>query len=196
MQKAATRLIVSTILLGCVLCVTGLFAQQPGNARKSEASGDKLAEAKTKADDQKRVSVDVARERAKLAQNLLTASLDVMHDQYFHNRNDRTTVPARAMEEVFRRLAATDHIKAKWIAVNATPMSIDHKPEGEFEKQAARAIASGKREFEQVEDGTYRRAVSISLMHRGCLRCHLQIGSSGRVKRFAGLVVSIPVVKK
>ncbi len=194
MRKTAVSLGTLIVVVGITLHLDiGLMAQQPSESKETSSKEEPDAEGKP---EPKRVSVDVARERAKLAQTLLAASLDVMHDRYFHNGGERAVVPARAMEEVFEHLAKKEHITAKWIAVNATAMSIDHKPKGEFEKQAVRAIASGKPDLELVEDGTYRRAVSISLMHRGCLRCHLQVGSSGRVKRFAGLVVSIPVTEK
>ena len=124
MRKAINALIVSTIVMGCGLYVGNrLFAQQPGSA-KGDVDVGKRAGAKAQPDDEKRVPVDLARQRAKLAQTLLTSTLDVMHDQYFHSRGERTTVPARAMEEVFTKLASEENIKAKWIAVNATAMSI------------------------------------------------------------------------
>jgi hypothetical protein len=135
----------------------------------------------------------VARERARLAHNIYATTLDVVHHQYF--RGDRSTVPARAMEDVFSRMARLENMEARWIAVNANAMSIDHRPQDNFEKQAAKAIAAGKREHELVEDGVYRRAEGISLMGKGCLGCHLTLGASGRIRRFAGLVITIPVTK-
>ncbi len=141
--------------------------------------------------DEKRVSVAVARERAKLAHNIYAATLDVIHHRYF--REDRSTVPARAMEDMFPKIADQENIAARWIAVNAKAMSIDHRPQDDFEKQAAKAIAAGKGEHELVEQGLYRRAEGISLMNKGCLGCHLGFGASGRTKRFAGLVITIPV---
>ena len=184
----------STLTLAAVLCAAAaLFAQAPGDAQKKVDRDAKKAAAEKKLDDQKRVSVEVARERAKLVQSIYSDSLDVIHRQYFHNRDDRTTIPARAMEDVFSRTARRERIQARWISVNTPPMNIDHKPQDGFEKQAVRAIVRGAQEYEAVEDGFYRRAVSISLMGGGCLRCHLQTGASGRIPRFAGLVVSIPV---
>ena len=46
-----------------------------------------------------RVPVAVARDRAKLMHEIYSATLEVMHDRYFHA--DRAVVPARAMEDVF-----------------------------------------------------------------------------------------------
>ena len=75
-------------------------------------------------------------------------------------------------------------------------MRLDHEPKDAFEKAAAKAIARGEPNFERVENGVFRRATPISLMDRGCLGCHLGLGASGRIKRFAGLVIQIPVAEK
>ncbi len=175
--------------LFCVLSLTvgvsaGPFeSEKESNAKEDSDSSD--------VPDEKRVSVDDARQRAKLSHNIYAATLEVMHHRYF--RDERASVPARALEDVFSEIADQENINANWIAVNAKAMSINHKPKDEFEKQAAKAIAAGKDEYELVENGVYRRAEGISLMNRGCLVCHLGFGASGKTKRFAGLVISIPV---
>ncbi len=182
----------SIIALAGTLCVTAvLFADPFGTAPKSDTKENPSSTEKS--DDEKRVSVEVARERAKLSHNIYVATLDVIHHRYF--RNDRASVPARALEDVFVEVAREENIQARWIAVNARAMSVNHEPKDEFEKQAAKAIAAGKGEYELVEKGVYRRAEGISLMNRGCLICHLGFGASGKTKRFAGLVISIPVTK-
>lgn len=180
MRSTAWTVSGAIMALVCVTClVMTSFAAPPGDAKKAA--------------EPPRVSVETARERAKLTHNIYSATLDVVHHHYF--RGERASVPARAMEDVFKVIAKEEHISAKWIAVNAKAMSIDHKPEGDFEKQAVKAIVSGQNEYERVEDGVYRRAVGISLMNRGCLGCHLGFGATGQTKRFAGLVISIPVKK-
>jgi hypothetical protein len=97
------------------------------------------------------------------------------------------------MEDVFSEINRQSKAEARWIAVNATAMSIDHEPESEFEKRAVREIISGKSEYEAVEDGYYLRAGAISL-GGGCMSCHggfFRAPSTG--KKFAGLVISIPI---
>ncbi len=141
----------------------------------------------------KRITVEAARKRAKLTHNIYAATLDAVHHFYF--RDDRSSVPARVMEDVFSEIAENESVDARWIAVNAKAMSIDHRPQDEFEKEAAKAIAAGKAEYEVIEDGVYRRAQGISLMGKGCLGCHMGFGASGSIKRFAGLVITIPVKK-
>src|SRR6478735_159167 len=73
-----------------------------------------------------RVSVVVARDRAKLLHDVYAATLHVMHDHYFND--ERATVPARALEDAFASMADESNIKARWISVNTKPMSIRHEP--------------------------------------------------------------------
>ena len=137
-----------------------------------------------------RVSLEVARDRAKLLHDVYASTLDVMHRRYFHG--DRATVPARAMEDIFSDVRREYSIEARWIAASLRAMNIDHDPETPFEKQAAREITSGKTEVEEIHSGYYRRAVAISLSG-GCMNCHSGSLSQSTRKHFAALVISIPI---
>jgi hypothetical protein len=137
-----------------------------------------------------RVSLEVARDRAKLLHEVYASTLDVMHRRYFHG--DRAIVPARAMEDVFSDMKRQYHVEADWIAVTLKAMSIDHEPETAFEKKAAEEIKSGKIEVESIDAGYYRRAVAIPLTG-GCISCHGGLFRQSTRKPFAGLVISIPV---
>lgn len=138
------------------------------------------------------VPLSVARDRAKLMHQVYTATLDVMHDRYFHA--DRAVVPARAMEDVLSNIERDTGARANWISVNLKAMSINHDPSTEFEKHAAKEIAAGKDDVEVVEDGYYRRATPIPL-HGGCVSCHAGFSQQQSKKpKFAGLVISIPVM--
>ncbi|MFO0902136.1 MAG: DUF3365 domain-containing protein [Pirellulales bacterium] len=134
--------------------------------------------------------VAAAREQAKLMHDIYSSALEVIHERYF--RNDRSTVPARALEDVFRDLERQRNVQARWIGVNARTMSIPHEPKDEFEKKAAAALASGKSDFEAIEDGHLRRATPIPL-HAGCLTCHGTFGVEVKTPRFAGLVLRLPL---
>lgn len=133
-----------------------------------------------------------ARERAKLVHHIYATTLDVMHERYF--RNDRSTIPARAMEDVFEEVARVTKIDARWIGVNAKTMGINHEPKDDFEKSAARAIGQGQESFEALENGVYRRAEGIPLS-AGCLTCHGSFGVAPKTPRFAGLVIKIPLTE-
>ena len=176
-----------------VLCITvNLFADSDEDA-KSRPNGNKKSASTEQSDDEKLVTVAVARERARLTHEIYAATLDVMHHRYF--RDDRSTIPARAMEDVFRKIERNSDIAARWISVNARAMSIDHEPETAFEKKAARSLGRGKADkIEVVEDGYYRRVGRIRLS-AGCISCHVDFGADPQVDRFAGLVISIPIRK-
>ncbi|QDT97260.1 c-type heme family protein [Gimesia aquarii] len=174
-----------------------LFAEPPEEKKSSVSVKPKSVDPGRKTETQKAskkrlVSVEVARERAKLTHSIYATTLEAMHHHYFFH--DRANVPARVMEDMFEDIARQENIKAKWIAVNAKAMSIDHEPESAFEKQAVKEISSGKPTYERVEKGVYRSAFAVSLMNNGCLGCHLGFGANENKKpRFAGLVISIPV---
>lgn len=168
-------------LAGVLLVTVSLFGEPP-KPEKSESND--------KPDSKKRLPVALARERAKLVHNIYATTLGVMHHRYF--RNERSIIPARAMEDVFSSIAREEQITARWIAVNAKVMSINHAPRDNFEKEAAKAIAAGKGSFERIEDGMLRRAQAIPLS-AGCVSCHGEFGAPPRTGRFAGLVINLPV---
>ncbi len=173
------------------LAVTVVLHAQLSAGKQPKSAGGKRSAKESKAIDAKRVSVEVARDRAKLMHDIYDATLDVMHHRYFHA--DRAMIPARAMEDVFSQMQRKSQTEARWISVNLRPMSLDHKPETTFEKQAARMLATGKPEVEIIEDGYYRRATPIPLA-AGCISCHGGFFKQPSEKpKFAGLVISVPV---
>ncbi len=174
------------------ICAAGASCDEPPHGDTVQADG--TADSADQASGSERVSVAVARERAKLMHEIYSATLDVMHERYF--RDERAIVPARALEDVFADIERQSNIKARWIAVNTRAMSISHEPKSEFEKRAAREIAGGKREVEAVEDGYFRRAGAIPLAS-GCVQCHIGFFKEPpKSPRFASLVISIPVADK
>ena len=187
--------LVSSAVAICVLVITvNLLAGEDKDEKNRAVAKPKAASTK-QPEDEKRVTVAEARERAKLTHDIYAATLDVMHHRYF--RDDRSTIPARAMEDVFRQIERKSNITARWISVNARAMSLDHEPKTAFEKKASRSLGRGKvklLEMETVEDGYYRHAGTIRLSS-GCISCHVSFGADPKVARFAGLVISIPIRK-
>jgi len=176
-----------------VLCLITVLISQPfgGETPAVSSSPDKKT---PPIEEQDRVPVVVARDRAKLMHDIYTATLEVMHHRYFHR--EKAVVPARAMEDVFAEMKLTSKAEARWIAVNLRAMSIDHEPETEFEKQAARDITAGKTDIELIEGGYYRRATVIPLTD-GCIACHEgTFRQPTKTPKYAGLVISIPVTSE
>lgn len=170
----------TVILVGCIglLCLAAAFCAEPAANEANEV-------------DSHRVPIATARDRAKLMQDIYVATLDTMHERYFHG--DRAIVPAHAMEDIFAEIKRQSHADARWISVNMKPMSINHEPKTEFEKKAAKEIAGGKEKVEIIEDGYYRVAGAISLGD-GCISCHGGLFQQpSKSPKFAGLVISVPV---
>ena len=180
----------SSLTLGAlgVLLVTSVLWGGPQDSKPESKATDTEAEKP----EVERLTVAEARRQAKLLHEVYVTTLHTVHRTYF-DEDSRDTIPARALENVFHDIDRETGGKTRWIAVNTPAMNIDHKPEPGFEKDAARQLAKGEREFEKIEDGVYRRAGAISLF-AGCTKCHLSgIRPQQNVRSVAGLVISIPV---
>lgn len=169
-----------------------------GSLRSAEPLGDRSQSAKTApvsdGDDEEVVTVAMARDRAKLMHKIYLATLEVMHDRYFHS--NRAVVPARALEDVFSEMNDQEKIEARWISVNTQAMSIPHEPRTDFEKKAAREIGAGKSAYEEIEPGLFQRATAIPLGD-ACISCHTGFfKESPKTPRYAGLVLRIPIQDK
>jgi len=192
-KRSTGILCVMTAAAGIHFFAVGLSFESPVAATSQPIENKKVIATKTD-DDAIRVTVAEARERAKLMHNIYAATLDVVHHHFF--RRDRSILPARAMEDVFAEMERKSNVKAAWISVNTKAMSVHHEPKTEFEKQAAKAIAAGKGEFEVVENGYYNRAGAIPL-GAGCVNCHTGfMTKTPQTQRFAGLAISVPVNEK
>jgi len=174
---------------GVLLLANTLFGEPPPMPEPQADEPSAVAVSKPESD----LAVAAARQRAELLHRVYAATLHMMHERYF--RHDRAAVPARAMEDVFAEIDRQSNIKSSWIAVNSRPMSIDHAPEGDFELAAVKAISDGQDHFEQVDKGTFRRVGAIRLSG-GCMNCHGRFGSTSTSKKFAGLVIEIPLRQK
>jgi len=186
-SRSCASLCAVAVTTGVLSVTFGLCGESPSDAAKSPRNKPNVAPVK----ESDRVPVAAARERAKLMHDIYDATLETMHRHFF--RREQSVLPARAMEDIFADMARQLSIQTRWIAVNTKAMSINHEPETDFEKQAAKEIAAGKESFELVADGYYQRAGRISL-GGGCLSCHSnQFSSPSASAKYAGLVIRIPV---
>lgn len=166
-------------MLAGLLCITMTLAEDAPLSPRDTIRKDE------------RVTLAVARDRARIMHSIYAATLESMHRHYFSR--ERAVLPARAMEDIFAEVDRQSNIKSRWMAVNTKAMSVHHEPTTAFEKKAAEEISSGKHEFERVENGIYLRAGSITL-GSSCVSCHTPFGSKvDKTPRFAALVISIPV---
>jgi hypothetical protein len=199
LAKAMAILCMAGIALGVIFVAFALCAEPTeGTANKPESAATKPADGQQApaetVEEKHRVPVAVARERAELMHRMYSATLDVLHDRYFHD--SRAMVPARAMEDIFAEMARQSQVEARWIAVNMRAMSLSHEPRDDFEKAAAKEITAGKEHFESIENGYYRRAGAIPL-GSNCVNCHAGFFKEPpKTPRFAGLVISVPVTEQ
>jgi hypothetical protein len=177
------------------LVVTALSTSLLVTVSRAEGPPTKKSITKTeKKDDVKRISVEEARARAELLHEVYEATLQIMHRWYFRE-DKKITIPSKALDDVFYRVSLRSKINARWLAVNARAMSIDHAPKDAFEKQAARLLGRGENSHETVAEGVYRRAGSITLFG-SCIKCHAPPPMNPNVRRYAGLIITIPVHEK
>ena len=139
------------------------------------------------------VSVDEARGRARLLHEAMHATLHIVHREYYRE-DEALKIPAATMKRVFKELANRQQVELRWLAVNAQAMNADHKPRDAFEQQAVKVLASGKNEYEQIDDGVYRLASTITLSS-DCLKCHAPHRNSNQ-DRAAALIISMSIAKK
>jgi hypothetical protein len=131
-----------------------------------------------------------ARARARLLHETIHATLQVVHHEYYRE-DESLKLPAATMQQVFREVKERQQVQLRWLAVNAQAMNADHKPRDAFEKEAAEVLSSGKREHEQIANGVYRLASTITLTS-DCLKCHAPNRTSNKDKA-AALVITMPL---
>jgi len=134
-----------------------------------------------------------ARGRARLLHEMVHGALQVMHRDFF--REDQgLKIPSSSLDDVFAELDRSHGVKVHWLAVNAEPMNVDHKPKTGFEKAAVKALASGNMEFDAVDGDAFQFAGLIRLPSQ-CLKCHVPRRTSNR-ERAAGVVITLPLNKQ
>jgi hypothetical protein len=170
----------------CVLAVAvGAFLVMfaSANARSEEKAAKDAKEVP-------RATLSEAKGQAKLLHDTFDTSLQMVHLEYYRE-DEGLPIPSLIFEDVFKVVGKDRDIKFHWIAVNAQPMSVDHRAKDDFEKAAVKELASGKESYEAVEGDVYRRAGAITLFSQ-CLKCHVPNRTSTE-SRTAGLVISIPI---
>jgi len=74
-------------------------------------------------------TVQEARTRARMLHETIHGALQVMHRDFF-DPTQRLSIPSRSLEDVFKELERLWQVNVHWLAVNAEPMNVDHKPRG------------------------------------------------------------------
>jgi hypothetical protein len=178
-RRTLTWCVLTVVTCSVHLAVVGVGAPPPGDPVGTTGTEANLP-----------TTVVEARGRARILHETLHGVLQVVHRDFFRD-DQRLSIPSRSLEDVFKELERRWQVKMHWLVVNADAMNVDNKPRDDFEKDAARALASGKREFEAFGGNVYRFAGSIRLASQ-CLKCHVPRRTSTE-DRAAGLVISMPL---
>jgi len=139
------------------------------------------------------VTLSEAKRQAVVLHEVMHSTLRVTHDR-FYREDEGLPIPAATMKEVFDDLKQKQNITLRWLVVEGQAMNTDHKAQDAFEREAVTALKSGKPSYDQVQNGTYRRAGAITLSNH-CLKCHVPDRRSTD-DRTAGLLISIPIQER
>lgn len=183
---------VSILLLGLLgMVLPGYLAFQTAwNACETSVQADESKPDTPKQRDDLSRTLAEARGRARLLHETLHGALQVMHRDFFRE-DEGLAIPSRSLEDVFRELHRSHQVTVRWLAVNAEPMNIAHKPQDAFEKSAVQALASGRQEFDELEGNTFSFAGLIRLPSQ-CLKCHVP-GRTDTKDRAAAVVIRMPI---
>ncbi|MFG0333111.1 MAG: DUF3365 domain-containing protein [Maioricimonas sp. JB049] len=171
--RLATIFTAATLAIACGLTLPGVV--------HSEDSDDAPAE---------RVSRAEARRQARLLHETIHSTLHRMHHELYRE-DEGLPIPAAVIKDTFADLEETQQVKLRWLVVEGQAMNTDHIAQNEFEKEAVKALESGREEYEWIEGGLHRRAGAISLTN-ACLKCHVPDRKTTE-NRTAGLIVGIPI---
>jgi len=141
----------------------------------------------------KRPSPAEARERSEILHELIHQMLPAVHENYYRE-DEGLLLPATTFGRVFEKFAERRNINIRWLAVDAEPMNVDHRPQNDFEHAAVKALKSGESAWEETSGGQYLYAGAIRLTSQ-CLKCHVPNRTSTR-DRIAGIVISMPVAEE
>ena len=118
-----------------------------------------------------KLPLEVARDRARLMHDMSIAALESMHRTYF--QREKSIIPSFVMEDVFGQMKRQWKVEAHWIAVNMKAMSVDHEPKTEFEKEAARVLATGEVAIEEISKACATSGLILAVQELGSLALKL-----------------------
>ena len=115
-----------------------------------------------------------AREKVRMLDDLYKTFIVLITGEYV--KNPSVLAAATLSKRVFRVMSKKGWHKARLLDATGNPFNPDNNPKDKFERDAIKALISGKSYFERVEkigDKDYlRAATSVSAVMVGCISCH------------------------
>ncbi len=193
-QKATLTLsaliVTAALLISRGICDDGpVFGEDYGTKEDKEIT--KIAEENKK---YMPATLQEAQGRARMLYEAIHGTLQVIHRDYFGD-DEELDLPSQSLEDVFKELERTNHVRLHWLVVNGKVMDTDHEPENRFEEKVVEEFdKNGKYTLEALQGNTYRFAGRIRLRN-SCLKCHVPKRESLE-ERAAALVISIKLKEK
>lgn len=177
-------------LIGHGFCDDGpVFGKDYGTKKGSEI--EKVAEENKQ---YMPATLQEAQGRARMLYEAIHGTLQVIHRDYFGD-DEELDLPSQSLEDVFKELERTNHVRLHWLVVNGKVMDTDHEAENRFEEKVVEEFdKNGKYTLEAMQGDTYRFAGRIRLRN-SCLKCHVPKRESLE-ERAAALVISIKLKGK
>ncbi len=115
-----------------------------------------------------------AREIVQMLDDLYKTFIVLITEEYV---NDPSVLPAATLSKrVFEAMSKKGWHKARLLDATGTPFNPDNNPKDEFERDAIKAMVSGKSYFERVEKiegkNYLRAATAVPVVIIGCTICH------------------------
>ncbi|MFQ5713882.1 MAG: DUF3365 domain-containing protein [Candidatus Scalinduaceae bacterium] len=119
-------------------------------------------------------TVKQAREIVQMLDDLYKTFIVLITAEYV---NDPSVLPAATLSKrVFEAMSKKGWHKARLLDATGTPFNPDNNPKDKFERDAIKAIISGRTYFERVEkiEGKdyLRAATAVPVVIKGCTICH------------------------
>jgi len=120
------------------------------------------------------VELSQAREKVQMLDDLYKTFIVLITGEYVKNPS---VLPAATLSKrVFEVMSKKGWHKARLLDATGTPFNPDNNPKDEFERDAIKALISGKTYFEKVEKikgrDYLRAATAVSAVMQGCIICH------------------------
>ena len=115
-----------------------------------------------------------ARKTVQMIDQLFKTFIILIDEEYV---KDPSTLPAATLsKKVFKIMKDKGWYNIRLLDATGTPFNPENNPQDRFERDAIKAISSGKPYFERVEKikgrNYLRAATKLSAISEGCIKCH------------------------
>ncbi len=120
------------------------------------------------------MELDYARKTVRMLDDVYKTYIVLITEEYV---DDPSVLPAATLSKrVFKSMNKKGWHKARLLDATGTPFNPENNPKDEFERDAIKAMISGRTYFEKIEkiEGKdhLRAVTSVHAVMKGCISCH------------------------